>query len=105
MGIKMDQESGTNGSMMIKKKSMDPESLLDFTPVEPEAAKYICSTCEKSFPTYQALGRHRSISHKEKKVKVKIYKPVADPSLNGATYANDGPKANAIKQWEVNSVS
>ncbi|XP_022899464.1 uncharacterized protein LOC111412795 [Olea europaea var. sylvestris] len=92
-------ESGTNGSMMIKKKSMDPESLLDFTPVEPEAAKDNYSTCEKSFPTCQAMGRHRSSSHKEKKVKVKIYNTVADPSLNGAAYAN------ATEQMEVNSAS
>ncbi|CAI9785794.1 unnamed protein product [Fraxinus pennsylvanica] len=122
-------EFGTDGSMMIKKISVNPELPLDFNPVGPEAesvppaampAKYICSTCGKSFPTFHALGGHRSSGHtkknfkkeeerekeekKKKKKKMKVCNTIDDTSSNGASSAKDGPKANAIKQLEVNTV-
>ncbi|XP_022899504.1 uncharacterized protein LOC111412859 [Olea europaea var. sylvestris] len=108
-------KSGTNGSMMIikktkVKKSVDPESQTSFSPTGPVSEsvplavtpdKYICNTCRKSFSTPQALGGHRS-SHK--KFKVKVYNTIDDQSSNEVSYANYRPKANAIKQLEVNNV-
>ncbi|CAI9785793.1 unnamed protein product [Fraxinus pennsylvanica] len=61
--------------------------------------KYICITCRKSFLKPQALGGRRS-SHK--KFKVKVYNTIDDKSSNGASYVKNVPKANAIKQLEVN---
>ncbi|CAI9781329.1 unnamed protein product [Fraxinus pennsylvanica] len=109
-------KSGTNGSMMIKKKtkegmkSVDPESPPSFSHIGPESEsvplavtpdKYICNTCRKSFPTPQALGGHRS-SHK--KFKVKVYNTIDDQSSNEVSYAKCRRKAKAIKQLEVNNV-
>ncbi|XP_040989080.1 zinc finger protein AZF1-like [Juglans microcarpa x Juglans regia] len=58
-----------SGKMMIRKvrkksrKTMD-HSHINKVPVTSNIRSYICSICNKSFPTHQALGGHKSIHNK-----------------------------------------
>ncbi|KAL2523836.1 Tapetum-specific zinc finger protein 1 [Abeliophyllum distichum] len=96
-------ESNTSHHKIINKKyKEEKKSPRDFSPngraaVTPD--KYICSTCNKSFPTPQALGGHRS-SHT--KFKVRVYNTIDRyQSSNGAaSYVKEGQKPMPSNNWK-----
>ncbi|KAL2475928.1 Uncharacterized protein Adt_36664 [Abeliophyllum distichum] len=66
--------------------------------------KYHCSTCDRSFPTHQALGGHRS-SHK--KIKIWVDEGISNPIVQFADETKESEASNICKRvfdFDLNEV-
>ncbi|CAI9784067.1 unnamed protein product [Fraxinus pennsylvanica] len=88
-----------------KVKLSDLDLVQDASPklaLQPD--KYHCSTCDKSFTTYQALGGHRSI---HKKIKVWIDEDIFNPTVQLADEAKESEASNICRRvldFDLNEV-